>query len=141
MRVHEVLPHGTLILHLAFFYLFSLSIFYCFLIDYCNLFLLLYKFSIFYPFLLNIFYCYPINHSNFFYYYIKYGLFLTIRPKVIHYKMDYILKVDQTLWKTQAQLYLTYYDPSLTLLMWKSKQKLLSSYKLSSSSPTYRWYF
>ena len=34
-------------------------------------------------------------------------MFLTIRPirpKVIHYKMDYLLKVDQTLWKAEVQL-------------------------------------
>ena len=43
----------------------------------------------------------------FFNYYIKYELVLTIgpnRPKAIHYKTDYLLKVDQTLWKTQTLL-------------------------------------
>ena len=45
-------------------------------------------------------------------------MFLTIRPlkpKVIHYKMDYLLKVDQTLWKTQTQ-FLPYKAKTLTLL-------------------------
>ena len=50
-----------------FFYLFSLSIFYCYPIDHSNLFVLLYKLSIFYPFLLSIVYYYPIDHNNFFF--------------------------------------------------------------------------
>ena len=77
--------------------------FYCYPIDHSNLFLLLYKFSIFYLFLLSFFYCYPIDHISLFLPLYWYELFLTIRPKVIHYKMDYLLKVDQILWKTQVK--------------------------------------
>ena len=90
-----------------FFYLISFNFFYHYPIDHSNLFLLLYKFSIFYLFLLSFFYCYSIDHSNLFLLLYWYKLFLTIRlirPKVIYYKMDYLLKVDQTLWKTQTQL-------------------------------------
>ena len=99
------IDHSNL-LHLTFFYFFSLSFFYCYPINHSNLFFQLYKFSIFYLFLLSFFYYYPINHSNLFLLLYWYKLFLTIRPirpKVIHYKMDYLLKVNQTLWKTQAQ--------------------------------------
>ena len=66
MRIHKVLPCDALMLHLAFFYIFSLLFFYCYPIDYSNLFLLLYKFSIFQLFLLSFFYCYPIDDSNLF---------------------------------------------------------------------------
>ena len=66
MRVHKVLPRGAPFSFFFFFYIFSLIFFYCYPIDYSNLFLLLYKFSIFQIFLLSFFYCYPIDHSNFF---------------------------------------------------------------------------
>ena len=89
MRVQEVLPCGTLMLHLVFFTFFSLNFYYCYSIDHNNLFLLSYKFSIFYLFLLSIFYGHPIDHSNFF--------LLLYQIWFVHYKMDYLLKVDQTL--------------------------------------------